>query len=727
MTPPSETRIALLRAGLVPTPIEVSGGEALGRAEVEWTLARLARLVSSWPESPRDLVAALRHDIAPGSDPTEASAGTQPKRGLITAFPLYCALWVQPLDPYESAGRVAQAATLVSAALLAGSPDGLQPYASALGSACLSCRRIGSGTFVTEGLIDGLASATSLQGVLGALDAAKQSGRLVLTDEQIRLLSGLHVLVEDALRFRQPRKHRSHAGPRAPRRMANWSLWTIVVIDIVGYSNKTGEEQLRSIQRLSNTLSAIFLNEQRNELFFLPTGDGMIIGFRAPDQAIRLACQVHSSYEAERNTIKIGVHSGLAVSYKDFNANSNYAGAGINMAVRVESCCGAGDILVSDVTARLLKDISTDWHRFLHGPHEFRVKHDVTLRAFAFWADAIGNPEGPKSRLLIPDLNYVEWDKALRQAGAEVTIDSQILSLHTGLAIGNAVLEPVSGLAGLPFEKLRVEMTREERPLPGYVLEQKTAIEPSPNRRKVYIQDWRAPLSDAGDVLTLHLGLTDYWTSDAIARALVPLIEDFKCHKLNPFTFPRQLDCHCIVVTADNQLILACRNISTVDAAKGKWGASVGESIDADRDISDKPGEVNIVNPFKTVDRALHKEELGLSQQAMAAADCTILGLATEFESVTTDLVVLVTLRTTTCAEVIESWRVKAPDKGELTAAQAVNFTIDKCLPIAVTGQFHQVPGELYGTSRVCPLLGALIHKFGADEVKSQLIELKSL
>jgi hypothetical protein len=162
---------------------------------------------------------ALRHYPDSASLAAGVVAGTQPKRGLITAYPLYCALWAQPSDSYDTAGRVAQAAILVSAALLAGSPGGLQPFASALGSACLSCRRIGSGTFVPEGLIEGLNSAISLQTVLAALDAAKQSA-LVLTDEQTRLLGGLHVLLEDALEARQPRKRRGHKGPRPPRRMA---------------------------------------------------------------------------------------------------------------------------------------------------------------------------------------------------------------------------------------------------------------------------------------------------------------------------------------------------------------------------------------------------------------------------------------------------------------------------------------------------------------------------
>lgn len=220
MTASSETRIARLPAGLIPTPGEVSGSNALGFSEVEWTLGRLAPFISRWAESPRELVTALRHRA--DSDPvtTDVVAGTQPKRGLITAFPLYCALWAQPLEPYEVAGRVAQAATLVSAALLAAGSKGLQPYASALGSACLSSRRIGSGTFVPEGLIEGLASATSLQAVLAALDAAKQSARLVLTDEQSRLLAGLHVLLEDALRSRQPRRHRGQTGPRPQRQVA---------------------------------------------------------------------------------------------------------------------------------------------------------------------------------------------------------------------------------------------------------------------------------------------------------------------------------------------------------------------------------------------------------------------------------------------------------------------------------------------------------------------------
>jgi len=164
-----------------------------------------------------DLVKALRDGPDAASLAVDVSPGTQPKRGLITAYPLYCALWAQPLESYETAGRVAQAAILVSASRLAGSPDGLDPFRSALGSACLSSRRVGSGTFVPEGLIQRLASATSLQAVLDALDLAKQSASLALTEEQARLLAGLHVLLEDALKARQPRKPRGQTGPRPPR------------------------------------------------------------------------------------------------------------------------------------------------------------------------------------------------------------------------------------------------------------------------------------------------------------------------------------------------------------------------------------------------------------------------------------------------------------------------------------------------------------------------------
>lgn len=213
-------RIARLPAGVVLAPIPLPGEEPPGGAEVEWTLRCLAPLISGWPESPPDLVKSL----LPSSDAcvltADVAAGTQPKRGLITAYPLYCALWAQPLEPYGSAGRVAQAAVLVSAAVLAGSPDGLEPYRSALGSACLSSRRVGSGTFVPAGLNARLAAATSLQTVLDALDLARQSAPLALTEEQSRLLAGLHVLLEDALKARQPRKPRSHTGVRAPRQKA---------------------------------------------------------------------------------------------------------------------------------------------------------------------------------------------------------------------------------------------------------------------------------------------------------------------------------------------------------------------------------------------------------------------------------------------------------------------------------------------------------------------------
>lgn len=188
----------------------------IGARTVEVSLAVIQDLAVDWPEAPDFLLAGISTIQTPDVD--WARPGLEPGRGVITDHPILAALWTQPLEEFDLAGRVAQTAMLISAAILL-KADKPADFKSACRTACLSARRICAGKHVTKSLLDGLKKSGSLAdvlNVLNALDADDPAGS-ILTPEQRRLIRGLKVFVRDALRRRGPRTRTVTTVQRRPR------------------------------------------------------------------------------------------------------------------------------------------------------------------------------------------------------------------------------------------------------------------------------------------------------------------------------------------------------------------------------------------------------------------------------------------------------------------------------------------------------------------------------
>src|SRR5271166_2549176 len=93
--------------------------------------------------------------------------------------------------------------------------------------------------------------------------------------------------------------------------------WDILIIDIVGYSELRSEAQVREITFLTDVVRRCVEKWKADPLLFLPTGDGMAVGFRGfPQRPLTLASCIHLAYEDrkpnDRYLLKIGINSGLA-------------------------------------------------------------------------------------------------------------------------------------------------------------------------------------------------------------------------------------------------------------------------------------------------------------------------------------------------------------------------------------------------------------------------------
>jgi hypothetical protein len=517
----------------------------------------------------------------------------------------------------------------------------------------------------------------------------------------------------------------------------NPRFWSVLLVDIVNYSGLDAERQRVAIERLTNVVTKALKgirieHTDTSQHFFLPTGDGMIIGFAADYEGpVKLAREIHEKYGTERMAVKIGIHCGPAVRYKDIRKAWNFAGSSINMAARVESCCSGGHVLVAkEVADGLLALDESKYRPLLHEPCEFKVKWDKRITAFNYFDDerTFGNPSEPEKNRVY-ELDYVTLKRLLAELRVigSTELREPEFARHLGEhpIIGNSVLDfAFTGFAGVNPDHLTVKMTGQLPQLPVYVWKTKDRIdEPDPNKKKAYLAGVDPPISDQNDFLGLQLGLSDYWTSQAVSASKDKICLDIKKGKIDPFAFHRELDCHLSVITADGKLVLGKRT-KGVTAAKGKWGASLGEGIDGSLDLDDR----GVLDPIKTIRRALSRtEELGLDDSVIRSADIKIIGLTTEWETLTSDLIVVVRLPKTGAAEVQDAHMTAADGQGEIWKLDFVDFKIDSCIPLMVRGSYAPLDSpalraEIYGTSRVA-ILAALVHEFGHDKVRAVLEE----
>jgi class 3 adenylate cyclase len=122
-----------------------------------------------------------------------------------------------------------------------------------------------------------------------------------------------------------------------------------------------------------------------------------------PERMLELACELHLSYGKNNKQLRIGICSGIAFDIKDINRRPNLAGSGLNLAQRILNCCSPGHILVASMLGGDLGEMK-QWHNKLHGPYQFKVKHDQRLAAFNFYdvARGVGNKKEPTENR-VPD------------------------------------------------------------------------------------------------------------------------------------------------------------------------------------------------------------------------------------------------------------------------------------------------------------------------------------
>ncbi|MBI5932387.1 MAG: toll/interleukin-1 receptor domain-containing protein [Chloroflexi bacterium] len=313
----------------------------------------------------------------------------------------------------------------------------------------------------------------------------------------------------------------------------------------------------------------------------------------------------------------------------------------------------------------------------------------------------------------IPLHKDLQKEGVLDKLGAKFAIDDVIVDGE------------FAGFRGIASNQLSIKAASTDSPnLPDYVYEARNKIpRPSLNKWKAYLENWKAPIIDLGDVVSMQIGHLDsktsdgkydYWTTVAVLESLPRLQQELLTGKIQLRQLARRMDLVLVVVTSDKQLVLARRS-EQVDNAKGFWMASVGESLDPSLDL-----DINRVpNPIEATRRCLGEyDELNLSSSDINGANMQILGIATEWQFLYANLIVLVQLN-------VKLERVKErASEGEHTRIEGISFTPQACLPLIRHG-WYESDTKIYSAPLVpasrAALLMSLMSGYGYDDIVNRI------
>jgi len=152
-------------------------------------------------------------------------------------------------------------------------------------------------------------------------------------------------------------------------------ICSVVFIDIVEYSTKRVEEQIKLKGRLNEYIAEAIKNVAVNDRLILDTGDGASIGFLGdPEDALFCSLTLRDSINANVGgdaalaalSVRIGINLGPVKLVKDINGRPNLIGDGINSAQRVMSFADPGQILVSRSYFDIVGNLSQEYAQLFH-------------------------------------------------------------------------------------------------------------------------------------------------------------------------------------------------------------------------------------------------------------------------------------------------------------------------------------------------------------------------
>jgi class 3 adenylate cyclase len=153
---------------------------------------------------------------------------------------------------------------------------------------------------------------------------------------------------------------------------------SVVFLDIVGYSKQSVSIQLNWKQHFNDRIEAALGTLDRSQCVLLDTGDGAALCFLgSPEDALSCAAAILSAPSAQsaEYQVRTGINLGSVKIVVDFNDRQNVVGDGINVAQRIMSFAGEGQILASRSFYEMVGCISQEHQRMFCYQGSYRDKH----------------------------------------------------------------------------------------------------------------------------------------------------------------------------------------------------------------------------------------------------------------------------------------------------------------------------------------------------------------
>lgn len=319
-----------------------------------------------------------------------------------------------------------------------------------------------------------------------------------------------------------------------------------------------------------------------------------------------------------------------------------------------------------------------------------------------------------KSAIPAPDIS----EEQLEAFGLSNRVGMDAHRIGAQLVAGSIVLDSaICDYAGVDLSVVVVNEVGSLEDLsshPSFISADKRAsVAPVPNRPKAHIAEWHAPVIDQGDIVTLDLARSDYWTSEATRRSVPRIQREVIAGQIDLMQMPRRLDVHLIVVSEGDGMLLLTGRGSHVATEPSTWMVSVGESIDWEQD-QDSNG---VPHPTLTARRCLsERDELNLPREIAESASLRLVAIATEWSEMLANLIVVARIPDITFGDIRRYFR-----RGENSQIDAIAFDPGSCAALLRSQSYVGSSGRrtsmpISDISRVA-LLAALRESFPLSEV----------
>ena len=238
-------------------------------------------------------------------------------------------------------------------------------------------------------------------------------------------------------------------------------------IDIVGLSNPilSTETQRTKIKELNSMIYSCktFTTTPKDDLFILPTGDGMLIGFKEGlEEPLSLAIELHEKLknynqqvpDTEKIGTRIGCNIGHIFIVKDLFGNINLWGPGAILARRVMDLGDEGHILLSSNMVNDLLELSDKYKSTIHLIHNFTIKHDDDLLLYSLYDENFGNENSPKSSKTNNEKPFLKQDSMCQKMIFNIKLKD---FENTGLAVYERIYDLVNHSVE-PIYQIQIEI-----------------------------------------------------------------------------------------------------------------------------------------------------------------------------------------------------------------------------------------------------------------------------